>query len=112
MNPAGRFRHRVTFEEKVSTQDSVTGEVVETWQTFRASVPAEIVYLSAREFITSAKRDSEITARITVRYFSGMLATMRIRQGTVIFNIAGALPDLNSGLEHITIPVSNGLNAG
>lgn len=55
---------------------------------------------------------SEISARITIRYRAGLLPTMRIVFRGQVYNIAGALPDAVSGLEYITIPCSNGANAG
>ena len=49
---------------------------------------------------------------MVIRYRTGILPTMRILFRGKAYNIAGALPDKDSGLEYLTIPVSEGVNAG
>ena len=121
---AGRLRHRVLFEEErpaVDTdgdvvQDATTGAVSRSWQAVGSEDWAAIEPLSAREFIAAQATQSKATARITVRYRSGVTAAMRIvhmvdgQRGT-IYNIEGILPDKDSGTEHLTIPVSSGVSA-
>lgn len=109
---AGRLRHRVTIEQKVTTRDPDTGAPITAWQTWAANVAAEVAPLSVKEFLAAQQLQSEVSARITIRYRSGVLATMRIRFKGQIYNIAGALPDAVSGLEYLTLPVSQGTNDG
>jgi len=109
---AGKLRHRITIERKVQTRDATTGEFTNTWAPVCCGVPAAIEPLSARELIAAQTTGSEVVARITIRYRSGLDASMRIRRGTVIYNIAGILPDKESGLDYLTIPVSAGVNEG
>lgn len=109
---AGKLRHLVRFEEQVQTRDS-EGAVTMEWRLV-FQTRAAIEPLSAREFIQAAAGQSEVTARVTIRYRNGIKAAMRIvhaKRGTV-YNIKGLLPDKDSGLEYLTIPVSAGVNDG
>lgn len=107
---AGKLRHRVRIEEFRSDLDS-NGAVQEMW-TLWAEAWAAIEPLSAREFIQSAQAQSSVVARITIRYRPGLSHTMRIVHRGRIYNIAGVLPDVVSGIEYVTLPVSEGLNQG
>lgn len=112
MNLSGDLRHRITIQSRANVQDAVTGEVVPTWSTLHSSVPAKIEPLSVRDFIQSKAEQSGIVARITIRYRSGLDATMRILHGSTIYNPEGFLPDKVSGQEYLTIPCSAGINDG
>jgi SPP1 family predicted phage head-tail adaptor len=109
---AGRLRHRVTFERRIDQQDSVTGGVTTVWSALFTDVPAAIEPLTARELIAAQAVQSKITARITVRYRNGLVATQRIKHGTRIYNPEGIIPDRDSGLDFVTIPCSLGTNDG
>lgn len=109
---AGRLRHRVSIQRRQETQDPETGEITHSWVDVWSSVPAEIVPLSAREFIAAQSTQSEVVARMTIRYRDGLNAKMRIVHKGTPYNIAGILPDANSGLSYITIPLSYGVNEG
>lgn len=135
---SGRLRHRVRIESPVYTQNTTTGEQVESWQTFADNVPAAIEPLSAREFIAAQATQSEIVARIVIRHRDGLTADMRIVHSrnvyerdssgtlvrdtngdkvvdhvvTAVYNPAGWLPDPESGLEYVTSPVSAEVNDG
>lgn len=113
---AGRLRHRVTIQEQVTIViNPDTGEKGKVWQDV-ATVWAAIEPLSAREFIASQQMDSEISARVVIRYRAGLNAAMRIvhvKSGEpVYYNPKDFLSDPDSGLEYLTIPCSTGLNNG
>lgn len=116
---AGKLRHRVRLERFDFVQDSAgdpiqdpdTGELRREWQLI-ALVWAAIEPLSAREFIQSGASQSQVSARITLRYRSDLKATQRIVHGGKVYNPAGILPDKESGLEYVTVPVSEGTNEG
>lgn len=110
MLDSGKLRHRVSIERITRTQDQVTGAISETW-TEIAKVWAAVEPLSAREFVQSAAGQSEVTARITIRS-RDILATDRIIHRGTVYNIRGVLPDKDSGLEYITLPVAAGVNEG
>jgi SPP1 family predicted phage head-tail adaptor len=111
---ASKLRHRIAIQSRVNVQDPVTGEITPTWTTVAGmeSVPAAIEPLSARDFIAAQAAQSEIVARITIRYRDGLNASMRILHKGKIYNPAGWLPDADSGLEYLTAPVSQGVNNG
>lgn len=105
---AGKLRHRVDIDKKSVTRNAL-GEEIVTWKIFAERVPAEISPLSAREFITAQRLVGSATARIVIRWRQGVNETMRIRHNDDIYDIQGVLPDVNSGREYITLPVSRGL---
>ncbi len=109
---AGRLRHRVDIQSKQQVQDPVTGEMTVSWVTVWPRVPAAVEPLSAREFIAAQATQSQVVARITIRYRDGLDASMRILHKGKIYNPAGWLPDKDSGLEYLTAPVSQGANQG
>ena len=106
-----RLRHKIRIERLQSTQNPSTGSITKKWVTF-AITWAEIVPLSAKEFMNSQAMQSKITGRITIRFMRGLNAEMRIRHGRQIFNIEGILPDNKTGQEWLTIPYSEGVNDG
>jgi len=108
---AGKLRHRVTIQSPDITQNPVTGEMDNVWAEV-ATVWASVEPLSVREFMASAATQSEISARITIRYREGIAANMRILYRGQAYNIEGVLADPNSGLEYLTLPVSAGVNDG
>lgn len=121
---AGKLRHRIRIDRFADNldsngdviQDPNTGEVSRSWQAVD-TVWAAIEPLSAREFIQSAAGQSEITARLVIRFRSDVLATDRLVHlvngvAGKIYNPAGFLADKESGLEYLTMPCSEGVNDG
>ena len=119
---AGRLRHRVRIEHLTylldshgdQYQDPDTGESRPEWVEVD-TVWAAIEPLSAREFIAAQSTQSQITARIVIRYRDGLDASMRlvhVRTGRpdVVYNPAAFLPDVDSGLEYLTAPCSTGVS--
>lgn len=109
---AGKLRHRITFQSPGTTQDPVTGEMVQGWATVWDKVPASVEPLSVKDFIASSAAQSALSARIMIRYRTGVLPSMRILHRGNVYNIQGVMPDADSGLEYITIAVSAGVNNG
>lgn len=109
---AYKLRHRIRIERPGYEQDSVTGEMVLSWELVAEKVPAAIEPISAREFIAAQAAQSAVTARIVIRRRDGVDATMRIIHRGRIYNIHGVLPDPKSGLEYLTLPCSMGVNDG
>lgn len=87
---AQRYRHRVAVQAKVESQDPITGDITHTWQTVEldggssssglalGAVPAEVLRGPGREFDAANEKQAETTARIQMRWFPGLLPTMRI----------------------------------
>jgi SPP1 family predicted phage head-tail adaptor len=112
---SGRLRHRIDLELKVEEQDS-SGDMVETWNLVKAALACEIAPLSAREYLAAQALQSGVTTKLTIRWRMGINAKMRAvhryKGVTTYYNIAGILPDPDSGLEWMTLPVSSGVNDG
>lgn len=106
-----RLRHIVRIEQPTTAKDAF-GAPLPGWEIVWDNVYAEVVPSSAREFVASAKENSQVTARITLRWRPGMHAAMRITHRGTVYNISGVLPDGGSGLEYITLPVTAGVNGG
>lgn len=109
---AGRLRHLIEIQRPVSTQNETTGEFTTSWQSVVRELPAEVIPVSVREFIASRTMQSEVTARITIRYREGLTAAMRILHRGRVYNPLGWLPDPDSGIEYLTAPCTEGLNDG
>lgn len=108
---AGNLRHQVEIQRLVLSQDDETGEVVQTWVRF-ASTWASIEPLSAREFIAASAIQSKVSARVVIRYRIGIVPTMRLLHMGRIYGIEGVLADKVSGLEYLTLLVSEGVSNG
>ena len=107
----GKLRHRITLQRPGLSQDPQTGEMIPGWQDV-APAWASIEPLSAREFIAAHAGQSEVTARIVIRYRADVDATMRALHRGKVYNIHGVLADPKSGLEYLTLSVSEGVNNG
>lgn len=109
---AGKLRHRVTIQAPGMTQDPNTGEMLEGW-TDVATCWASVEPLSGRDFIAAKAQQSEISARIVIRYREGIDSTMRVLHRGRTYSIEGPpLPDDKSGLEYLTLMVAAGVNDG
>jgi SPP1 family predicted phage head-tail adaptor len=73
---------------------------------------AAVEPLSVREFVSSKSEQSEVTARIVIRYRHDVNGQMRFIQGNKIYNIIAPLPDPDSGREYLTLAVSEGVSKG
>ncbi|MEX6663692.1 phage head closure protein [Pseudomonas sp. W2-17] len=108
---AGKLRHHVMLQRAEYSQDPVTGEVTPSWVEV-GKVWAAIEPLSAREFIAAAAGQSEVAARIVIRYRPGITSTMRVLYRGKVYNIQGVLADMDSGLDYLTLPCSEGVSDG
>lgn len=106
---AGRLKHRIVIKELTLSQDATTGEETKTWSTLD-TIWAEFRPLSVREFVAAQSVESQISAMVTIRYRDDVLPNMRIVFRDRTYNIVGALPDPESGLEYLTMPVSEIVN--
>ena len=86
---AGALRHKIVIQEPTETQDSVGGPDA-TWSTF-ATVWASIEPLNGRELFAAQQINAEITARIRIRYLSGVIPKMRVSFGERIFEILSVI---------------------
>lgn len=111
----GPLRHRITLQALSHVQDADTGEMVPVWADW--PVPnmmyfARVEPLSGRDFIAAKAVQSEVTARIVMRYREGVNATMRLLFRGQVYSIHAVLPDAKSGREYLTLMVSEGVKRG
>lgn len=106
--------HRISIErwEEGVEQDPLTLRKKGKWVVRDASVYARVTPVSVREFIQSGSTQVEIVARVLIRYRPDLLPTDRIVFRGLTYNIAGMLPDPNSGLEWLTLPCAAGKGDG
>lgn len=103
--PRRKRNHRITIQSLVASQDGTTGIITETWAMF-AVVSADVRPSSVREFVAAGISDSKVSAAIEIDYLDGIKPSMRILHGAHVYNVEGVLPDPNSGIEWLTLPVS------
>jgi len=112
MIAAGRLRHRITIQRAEPARDAHSGAALPRWKDVARHLPAAVEPLSAREFIAAQAEQSKVSARIIIRHRNDVDARCRILHDGRIYNIEGVLADPRSGLEHITLACSQGVNHG
>ena len=110
---AGKLRHRVEIQHKITPRDPATGDFLDpAWVEF-AKAWAAVEDLSARDMIAAKAGQSQVTGRMVIRYRAGVLPTMRVIHRGETYSIEGApLADKKSGLEYLTLLVSKGVKDG
>ncbi|HHK7966975.1 TPA: phage head closure protein [Serratia marcescens] len=108
---AGKLRHRITLQRPGKVQNPDNGEMEDAWLDL-TTIWAEVVPLSAREFVAAQAMQNAVTTRITIRYRQDIKPKYRILFRGKIFNIEGILSDPKSGLEYLTLPCSEGVDDG
>lgn len=101
----------MSLQENQQTQDLMTGAMRDNWVEI-AQLWAGIEPLSAREFIAAQAQQSQVSARITLRYRAGINSGMRLVYRNAIYSIEGVLADKESGVEYMTLPCSEGVSDG
>ena len=108
---AGNLRHRVTVEKLVKEQDPNTGRMTEIWQNF-GTFYANFTELSSRDLIIAKGSQSQITARMVVRYDSRTVqidSTYRVFFREHYWAIEGdPIRDNETGLEWLTFNLKHG----
>lgn len=74
---AGQLDERVTLQAKAATQNAL-GEVTGAWADV-ATVWAKVEPLRGREFFASGQMNSSVDHRVTIRWRSGVVPTMRLQ---------------------------------
>jgi len=76
---AGLLRQVVTLQYPVKT-DGTAGQQIVTWTDCASgAVRASVMPLRGSQFFEAQKSNSDITAKITIRYQSGILPTYRVK---------------------------------
>lgn len=112
MLKAGDLRyHQITIQSPVMTKDS-QGNDVQDWEDLYTNVPAKVVPVSVRDFISSGAAQSEIKGRFVIRCRPFLQDNQRVVHRGKVYDIKGWLPDPESGQEYVTAPFGQGVNSG
>ncbi len=90
------MRYRITLQFPSDGVDDY-GNAMDSWQDL-ATVWADIVPMSGREYLTASQATSETTFKIYIRYIENVNAKMRILYNNKIFEILAVLGDKRSGM--------------
>jgi len=94
---AGKLRHRITIQQATETL-SATGAVSLTWATL-ATVWAERMDLSGREFFQASQVNAEKTVKFRIRYRADLTAKMRVVHEGKTYDLAAALDEKGRKIE-------------
>ncbi len=114
---AGKYRHRIRLQQKGQATTGPLGPIPGAWADWEpeagqgADIPAQVVPLSGRDFIAAGEKQSEVTARIEIRWLPGVVDTMRVLFDGEVYAIAAVLPD-STARRHLTLMVSKGVTDG
>lgn len=86
---AGSLDQRVTIEQRTEAVDD-WGQPIDSWAPL-ATVWAAVEPLQGREFIAAMAEQSEVTARIRLRYRPGINGAMRVKHGSDTYGISAVI---------------------
>ena len=109
---AGELRHRVTIQQYIKGGRDEDGyDLPSGWMLFK-KIYSKITPLSTKDLLSAQAADSEISARMKVRYQAGLAINtdMRVIWKDRIFAIdSQGLDDSDTGLEYTTFNLSGGI---
>ena len=82
---AGKLRHRVMLQEPIKAQNDV-GEQEIVWRDIK-EVPAEVLELRGREYLSAREAHSELTTKIRIRHRTDVTVEWRVTHGTRAYNV-------------------------
>lgn len=83
----GNKRHQITIQKVTVNQDD-TGNEIESWSNF-ANIWADVRDISGREYFAAKQTNAEVTTKVTIKYFPGINASMRILHGNRTLYLEG-----------------------
>ncbi len=88
---AGRFRHRVTLERRITSQDPIYGTEKGVWSAVATDIPAEVqdVLPSRSESIDEGISLQRRPCRVRIRYRTDVTSDMRLDIGGRKLRIVG-----------------------
>lgn len=104
MDP-GKLKHRVELLSESTTVNPNTGERTKEWSAY-AKAWAHFQPASGKEFIAAQAVQSEVSARVQMRFRRDVTPKHRLRHRGQTYSIEAVLPDLDSGQEYITLMCS------
>ena len=86
---AGRLNRRCTLQQPGTTTDEL-GQPIPGW-TDVATVWASVVDVSGREYVAAGGLQNSAQTKITIRYRSGIVPSMRVVHGSDAYNVEAVL---------------------
>lgn len=112
MNTLGpRLRHRITIQQQTRVLNGTEYELQWTDVPGLVDEPAEVIPLSGKEFLEAQTTQSQVSARMTIRYRPGVTSAMRVVHAGLKHNIRAVLPD-STGRAWLTLMVTEGTGDG
>lgn len=109
---ASKLRHRIKTYTAITKTSPMGGSAGSTTWHHTLTLWASFEPLSVKDVINAQAADSQVIARCTIRYRKDINSKMRIEHRGRSYEIDGdPLPDVNSGLEYMTLmlkEVTNG----
>lgn len=109
---AGELRHRVIIQEYIKgSRDDDGYELPSQWTQY-TKVWAKITPLSTKDLLSAQAADSEVTARMKVRYRTGLDIDTNMRviwKGRLFAIDSQGLDDSDTGVEYTTFNLSAGV---
>lgn len=107
---AGELRHRVIIQRYNSSAKDKDGFELPSQWVEHAALYAKITPLSSNDLISAQSEQSEVTARMKVRYRTDIDTTMRVIWKGRVFAISSqGLDDNNDGYTYTTFNLSGGV---
>jgi SPP1 family predicted phage head-tail adaptor len=107
---AGTLRHIIKIEKRKDVTDAV-GQMVPTWSTLRANVPAAYEPARGREFFAAQGQIVEEPALFRIRYSADVVATMRVQFRGKVWDIA-SVEDVGGREREMHLYCATGLTEG
>lgn len=92
----GGMRYRVELQRNTNLKDD-EGFAKKEWQTV-ATVWADIVPISGREFLQNGTETAEVTLKIYIRYRDGIDSDMRVKCGDTLYLLTAVLGSKRKGM--------------
>jgi len=102
---AGRLRNYIEIQQKIMVED-INLELIESWPSF-THCWAEILPLVGREYYASRQTLSEVSAKIRMRYISGITTKMRVIDGLKVYDIEAVIDVENKHKELVLLVKEN-----
>ncbi|MBS0506844.1 MAG: phage head closure protein [Proteobacteria bacterium] len=99
---AGDLDQRVTVERYTSTEDEL-GQPIQSWAPL-FTCWAAVEPLTGREYLAAQAAQSEVTARVTMRYRPGITAQDRVIHDGTTYNIVSVI-DVRSERKELILMV-------
>lgn len=107
---AGQLRHRVTIEKYIAGARDDDGFALPSAWVEHGKLWAKVTPLSSKDLMRAQAEQSEVTARMLVRYNTEIDTTMRVIWKGRTFAVASeGLDDNEDGMTYTTFNLSSGI---